>query len=385
MAAVRPVPRAQVLRFRLAGHQLASRRPPGDLLSVAGACGVRNTPPGSSVLALGARLTNLAPEAIDAALADQKSLVEVLGPRISPWIVPTTDLSVFTLGALPRDDASLRGVLTNHVGVLDRAGLTAADALELAVQAAQAELADGMLTRGALSAGMTRRLPAALNVACRACKSTHVQESLFRLVGVAGVFVIVRDGKESLYAAANAWLGAAPADDPRAARAELLRRYLACFGPSTARHFAEWVGIGTAEAREDWEGMAKRLVEVTIDSQAAWVHADDFAHLGNPPAADGARLLPPYDAYLDQRDRAVLLPDRELHRRVWTILGNPGVVVDDGEIVATWRPQKKGKRLGLNVEAFRPLGPETRAEIEAEAALLAPLRGCTSAAVSLVE
>lgn len=385
MTAVRQVTREQVLRFRLGGHHLDRRRPAGDLVTAAAACRIRNTPPGSAVLALGARVDALTADAFHDALTEQKSLVEVLSVHISPAIVPASDLAVFTIGALPREEVSLRWVLTNHTGVLDRAGMSATEALERAVDAARAELAEGMLSRGALSAGMTRRLPAALNVNCRACKSTHVQESLFRLVGVAGVFVIVRMGKENLYASTDQWLGAAPDGDAEVARAELLRRYLACFGPSTPEQFAGWVGMAASEARDDWARLADRLVEVSLDGQRAWLHADDLTRLESPPMADGVRLLPPYDAYLDQRDRATLLPDKELHRRVWTILGNPGVVIEDGQIVATWRPQKKGKRLGLSVEAFGPLSPATRDEIEAEAALLAPLRGCTSAAVTFAD
>lgn len=60
---------------------------------------------------------------------------------------------------------------------------------------------------------------------------------------------------------------------------------------------------------------------------------------GTPPGPAGVRLLPPYDSYLDQRDRETLLPDKALHRRVWRILGNPGVVLADGHIVRLWRPQ----------------------------------------------
>jgi hypothetical protein len=344
---------------------------------------MRNTPPGSALPALNARMEGLTADAVDAALGEDKTLVEVLGMRISPWIVPTRDIAIFTLGALPTDEASLRGVLTNHTGALDKAGMSATDALALAVQAAQAELADGMLTRGALSAGMTRRLPDVLNVACRSCKSTHVQESLFRLVGVRGAFAIVRMGKENLYAPTDQWLGGSSATDPAAARAALLRRYLRCFGPSTAEHFAAWVGIGAAEAHRDWATLAEQLVEIDVEGQHSWLHADDLARFEKPATSDGARLLPPYDAYLDQRDRATLLPDKALHRRVWTILGNPGVVIDDGQIVATWRPKKQGKRLGLNVEAFGTVSPSLRAEIEHEAALLAPVRGCTSATVTI--
>ena len=186
--------RDQVLAFRLAGHHLLSRRPLRDLADVAAACGIRNTPPGSSLLALHARVAELTPAAVDEALAETKSLVEVLAMRISPHLVPAQDLALFTLGALPTDEASLRGVLNTFAAQLDRAGISASDALARATEAASAELADGPLARGALSAGMTRRLPEALSLFCRACASTHVFESLFRLVGVGGTWVITRSG-----------------------------------------------------------------------------------------------------------------------------------------------------------------------------------------------
>jgi hypothetical protein len=93
------------------------------------------------------------------------------------------------------------------------------------------------------------------------------------------------------------------------------------------------------------------------------------------------RLLPPYDSYLDQRDRETLLPDKATHSRVWRSLGNPGVVLADGQVAGLWRPQKKGKRLTLTVETLTPVSRGIRAEIEAEAALLAPYRGCGSTSV----
>lgn len=374
--------RDRVLAFRLAGHHLIERRPLRQLTDVAGACGVRNTPPGSSLLALHARVADLTPAAVDAALTDSRTLVEALGMRISPHLVPAPDLAVFTLGALPAEEASLRGALSNFTAQLDRAGLTATAALAQATEAAQAELEDGPLARGALSAGLTRRLPAALGQFCRACGSTHVFESLFRLVGVRGVWVIARSGKQTVYVRTDQAIGAVPSGDPSTLRTELLRRYLRCFGPSTARDFGDWVGIGTAEAQHAWDQIADRLAEVDVDGRRAWICADDLAAFESPPQPAGARFLPPYDAYLDQRDRVTLVPDKAGHRQVWAILGNPGGLLLDGELVGTWRPQKKGRRLNLAISAFSPLSPGARAEIEAEAVLLGPIRDCTAVAVT---
>lgn len=372
------VTREQILAFRLAGHHLIERRPPAELADVAGACGIRNTPPGSSLLALHARLADFSPVAVDRALAETRMLVEVLGMRISPHLVPTRDLALFTLGALPAQEASLRGVLNTFTARLDRAGISATDALNLATEAASSELAAGPLSRGALSAGMTRRLPEALSLFCRACGSTHVFESLFRLVGVRGVWLITRSGKQSGYVRTDQWLDAVPTGDHASLRTELLRHYLRCFGPSTAREFGDWVGIGAAEAQQDWDSISERLVEVDVAGRRAWICADDLPTVESPPEPMGVRLLPPYDAYLDQRDRLTLIPDKARHRQVWAVLGNPGGLLVDGELAGTWRSQKKGRRLKIAVSAFNPLSPRTRTEIEAEAALLGPIRDCTS-------
>ena len=373
--------RDQVLAFRVAGHQLTARRPLREVADVAGGCGIRNTPPGSSLLALHARVVDLTPTVVDRALVETRELVEVLGMRISPHLVPTTDIGVFTLGALPATEASLRGVLNTFTAHLDQAGITATDALAQATDAACAELEDGPLARGTLSAGLTRRLPAALSRFCRTCGSSHVYESLFRLVGVGGTWVITRSGKQAVYVRSDQWLGAVPSGDRATLRSELLRRYLRCFGPSTPRDFGDWVGVGTAEAQQDWDRIADELVEVDIDGRRAWLHADDLSTFGSPPEPAGVRFLPPYDAYLDQRDRLTLVPDKARHRQLWAVLGNPGGLLVDGELGGTWRPQKKGRRLTITVAVFSPLASIERREIEAEAALLGPIRGCTSVEV----
>ncbi len=383
MAAVLRADRAQVLAYRLDSHNLNHRRPPSALLEVAGACGVRNTPPGSAVLAMHARITGLRPDTVDRALAEDKTLVEVLGMRSSPHVVPARDVAVFTLGALPADEESLQASLLTLAPALAQAGMPATEALQQAAEVARQELDGRMLARGALSGAMTRRLPEVLCPWCEGCGTLHVGESLFRLVGVRGVFVIaLRPDKGSVYVRTDQWLSAAPDSGRGAARAELLRRYLRCFGPSTADHFAAWAGIASADAQCSWDDVADHLVAVDLDGRRAWLHAADAARFEAPPQAEGVRLLPPYDSYLDQRDRETLLPDKALHRRFWRSLGNPGVVLVDGYIAGLWRPRKQGKRLAVTVETLTPVSQQVRTEIEAEAALLAPYRGCTSVGVT---
>ena len=92
--------------------------------------------------------------------------------------------------------------------------------------------------------------------------------------------------------------------------------------------------------------------------------------------------MPPYDVYLQLRDRETIVPDKIWQKQIWVALGNPGVVLVDGELAGTWRPQKKGKKLLLKVELFHPISPAAHPLIEQEAELIAPFKGCTSVEVS---
>ena len=116
------------------------------------------------------------------------------------------------------------------------------------------------------------------------------------------------------------------------------------------------------------------LAEVDAAGTQALVLADDAGVLADPPQADGVRLLPPQDPYLQQRDRAMLLADTTLHPRVWRPVRPPGVVLAAGQPVATWRSRRAGKHLAMTVEPLGRLPAPTRAAIRAEADRVALLR-----------
>jgi hypothetical protein len=123
---------------------------------------------------------------------------------------------------------------------------------------------------------------------------------------------------------------------------------------------------------------------VRFDGAEHWLHQADVPLLMEPPAPRGVRLLQPYDAWLQQRDRGTLLSDAKLRREIWRSSGNPGAVLANGELVASWRPRKRGKRLTVTITPFARLAASIRADIEREAATLAPFRDCTSVDVSFL-
>jgi hypothetical protein len=380
--------RRQVLAFRLRRQHLARRLGAARMAEVTATCSVRNSPPGSAQVALLARVNGVSEERVSEALSDRR-LVEVHGPRMVPALVRPEDMAVFTVGGIGSDDASLRETIGSKVTAkrLAEADIRPTEALARVVEAAQAELAGGARSRGALSAAMTARLPEMMSLWCQVCGSRHVDEGLFRLPGAVGVYCIApRSGRGVCYVRVDEWLGIKiPAVGSAAARdagRELLRRFLRCYGPATPGDFADWTRIGVADARRRFTELADDLQEVSWDGQKGSVLREDIDELRGARPPSGVRLLPPSDPYLLARDRATLIPDPSMRKVVWPAIGAPGTLVVDGEIVAAWRSQKKGTVLRVQIRYFdRPVANATGL-IEQEAQLLAELRGCRTAEVT---
>lgn len=387
--------RSQILGFRLASHHLAARLPAGSLLTAAGACGVQNTPPGTAALALHARVAGPAPDDIDRALAVDKTLLQAWSMRAAPYVFPTADAVVFMAGVLPKDEESLRAFILGAGAGLDRVGISATDlvartAAELPAVLDRRELDKdelGFEIAGRVAPGLASRRRAAWRSPSPYAAGQSLGESLVRfalaVVALQGAVCFApRSGNTATFLRTDQWLGAPlPPVEHDQARAELVRRYLHCYGPYTARYFAEWAGIAPAQAAQAWRLIEHKLLEARLDGRPAWFLECDLPGLTSATMPHGVRLLPPHDPYLQVRDRATLVPDRDLHRHLWRASGNPGVVLVDGECVGAWRPRKQGRRLHLVIERFAWVPKRTRRAVEAEAATLAPFKGCDAAVV----
>jgi hypothetical protein len=338
--------RAETLAFRAAGHGLDQRRPPGHLAPAAAAIGFRRTK--DTALALAARVEGAGDEDLHHALATEE-LVVVYGARGTRMVVPEADADVFTRGVAPADEASLRAAVPGaFLRRLDAAGLSVTDALSAVVEAVRQVLDGGPRSRGETATAVTRALPEVLTPPCRGrCPDPHVEDSLFRLAGVAGTMRFYGDS-DDLVAMPEA--SASTSDE---ARRELLRRYLRCHGPSTPATFAAWAGIGVADAARSFAALGDDAVPAAPATRCA-----------------GIRLLPPYDPYLLDRDRATLVPDRAGQRILWRAAANPGVVLVDAEPAAAWRTRTKAGRRTLDLQLL-PGGPSVDMDaVQEEAAMV---------------
>lgn len=379
--------REQVLAFRLASHNLTRRLGPGSVVDAATPCGIQETPTGSAALAFAARVEGLTPGAVEHALVEDRTLVTLWSVRGAPYVVPARDLDVFTAGALPLDTTSFEQSLGGWADALADAGVDPFETLGRMIDAAR-DLLDGeTLGVNDLRDRLYDRVPSLATARRPGGAHADMPEPLFRAVGIAGAVCIVAGrGTDAELARTDQWLRPAPREpDRRAARAELARRFLHCYGPATAQWFADWTGRSLADAKDAFSLIEDELVEVAVDRKRAWLLGRDRDALGSPPELDGTRLLPVQDPFLQQRDRSTLVPGAPSRRKLWQPVRGPGGVLVDGEIIGTWRARTKRPRLEVSVEPFSRLARTTRDAIAAEAERIAPFRGCETAEVGFAE
>jgi hypothetical protein len=171
--------------------------------------------------------------------------------------------------------------------------------------------------------------------------------------------------------------------EPRRALGRLVERFLWLFPGADQPGVGRWWG-GRATMRP----VIKELDVATVDIEGSkgLVLAKDAATLDATKPFTGVRLLPGFDAYVNDLPRRVeaLLPvDR--HDDVHRVAGwvSPVVVVD-GRVAGTWK-LASGKRGGIDVTPFGRLRSGVKNEIAAEADRIAaflarPLRVDVAAA-----
>lgn len=395
-ASVAKVRTSDVVAFRLRAHHLVHRQPADRLHAVAGACGVQNSPPGSTLLALHARVEGVTADRIGRLVGEERSLLQTWCMRGAPFHFPTVDAPIFTTGVLPTTQTARLHLLAGVEPALSRLGL----GLDEIVETAAAEIGDVLSRRrlaiDELGEQLAERVAGRLSPVQRAtwCEAgpyaanqplgEAVVHFCLRILTLRGLVCMApRSQNRAPFVLLGEWLGhALPQDDPEGWRAALLRRYLHCYGPSTRKDFATWLGVHVGDVDPWWNPVADELTPVEVDGRRSWILTDDLAALQSESELRGVRLLPPSDPYTQMRDRDSIVEARH-HREVWQAVGSPGAVLADGRIVGTWRPRKVGHSLTFKVRTFQSLDARLREELHEEADGVAELRGASAITVEL--
>lgn len=358
--------REQVLAFRLSRHRLDTRGDPD--LAEAAACPVSEVSRGTGLLALGARSDRVTGAEYRRAVDDGRLIVAPT-LRAALHLVAADDLGRFGRDLIAEDGDGLLEQLGStarrHLGVV---GVPVDEALAEVADATAAAFAGGRsLSRDALHDELRGRVRGVLLPWCPGCDSHHVSPMLWRYAGVKVGMRLDSSGRMRG--------GGLP---PPGEAADAARRFLSHYGPSTRDDFRAWAGLSVALAASVWKLIETDLEPVDLEGRGTWLLAKDVGVLASPPTARGVRLLPPRDPYLQQPDRATLVPDPKVRKRLFRPVAGPGAVLVDGRLVGLWRQRLRQRRLEIEVEALEPIA---RPALEVEAARLADLR--EAAAVTL--
>ena len=347
----------QVLAFRLARSGLAARTAPD--LAAAARCPASDFARDAALLALAARTEAVTRDAYDRAV-DAGDLVVAHVVRGAIHAVAPDDHALHGRALLATGDDELGEQLGRQVQRLAAEhGFAPTDALEEVAAATQDALSGGAaLDRTELHEALRQRVRPELMPWCKGCGSHHVAPMLWR-------YGTVRAGVR--LDAGRRYRQGRPGRAPAAA--EAVRRFLGFYGPATPGAFAEWAGLARPHAQRLWDRVAGDLVEV---DRGRWLLRGDLADLESPPAAEGVRLLPAGDPYLQKANRPLLAPGAELRKRLFRPVASPGAVLRDGRLAGLWRAKAKGRATEITVE---PLGRLARGAVAEEAERVAALRG----------
>ncbi len=152
--------------------------------------------------------------------------------------------------------------------------------------------------------------------------------------------------------------------DPTEARAEIFRRYLAAFGPSSRRDMVAWSMMHVPEIQRALDRLELRRFR---DEQGRELLDVPRAPLPDADTPAPVRFLPKWDnVLLAWADRTRVLPEQ--YRK--TVIRLNGDVAQtflvDGFVAGTWRAEN-GR---VEIEPFAPLSRAAKREVEDEAARL---------------
>jgi hypothetical protein len=145
---------------------------------------------------------------------------------------------------------------------------------------------------------------------------------------------------------------------------QMVRRYLAAFGPATVADARAWSGV--SGLREVFEQVRPKLRTYADESGQELF---DVPH-ALTPAADlpaPVRFLPEFDAtLLAYADRSRVMTD-QVRRQVCVGAAVAATVLVDGTVAATWTRSRTDGTAALTVQPLRPLSSSDLRAIEAEA------------------
>ena len=320
-------------------------------------------------LAVHARSEGVAPADVEGALYEERNIVRLLAMRRTLWAVPR-ELVPVVLAAATRTVAARErkrlegyvrdsGISTRPGAWITRAGKAALAAVEARGEAMTSEVvADVPVLAKKLRVG-SGRWTLAQSAGSRVLPQLAMDGLLVR-GRPRGTWI----SPQFRWVATETWLGG-PIEqvDPAHAQIDLLRRWLASFGPATEVDIRWWTGWTAREARAALAAIPH--VEVELGGATGYVLAGDLESTAPPEPT--AALLPTLDpTTMGWKERDWYLGPHG--PTLFDSNGNAGPTVWwDGRVVGGWSQRRDGE---IAFELLEDVGRDARTAIDAEAARL---------------
>jgi Winged helix DNA-binding domain len=356
-------------------HHLAATARAGVVEAARDLVGLHATDPATVYLAAQARMAVPEVAAVERALYDDRALVRILGMRRTMFVEPVELMPVVQAACTDAIAVQQRRLLLDMVG---RAGL--ADDPAAWVEEVGTATVKALEARGGATATEVAQDDPRLRqqIVVAEGKPYEARQSVVTRI----LLVLAAEGRivrgrprgswvsgQYRWSVVDAWLpDGVPQWSTQTAQVELVRGWLAAFGPGTVADLKWWTGLTLGQVRR---ALAEAgTVEVDLDGTPGLVLADDLDPV--PAPQPWAALLPSLDpTTMGWAGRDFFLGP---HRPVlFDRNGNAGPTIWwDGRVVGGWAQRSSGE---VALRLLEDVGTEATAAIEAEAARLADWLG----------
>jgi uncharacterized protein YcaQ len=315
------------------------------------------TAPTSPYLSLWARVPDFQRQELEDALYERRELARVHCMRMTVHAVPSDEVPFFLQAYVERHaQTEFRG----WESLLVQAGMCQEGEAEALLKQLHRQVLDALAEKGPSTVRQISQAVPELKTKIQhdVGKSYEgafsIGSRLMLTMSMLGLLVRARPRgtwRSNLYeyAALSDWLPDVDPESvtPQEARAWLVRRYLAAFGPTTLDDVQWWTGFSKGETEEALGALKPAAVEVAIEGlgDGHLMLADDAQRLRDfvRPDVPHVLFLPGLDPYImGYRDRRRFLASKH-HAKVFDRAGNamPTVWVN-GRVVGTWGQRKDG-------------------------------------------
>ncbi len=349
----------QVNAWRMKQHGLTRRANKSDMVGVVRRLGaVQAQLMSAAELQLWARVTDVSSEYVQASLWESRTLVKSWLLRGTLHLMAADDYPLY-IAALTTLKHFRRGSwLKSH-------DLTSGE-LDAMLAAIPHVLTDTGISREALAEAISQeaKLPKLKD------KLLSGWAALLKPASFSGDLCFGPSvGQNVTFVNPHIWLGEWESVEPNAALAEILRRYLTVYAPSTPDEFARWFGFEPSDAKRVFKSIEGELSAVDVGGWKATVLSATLADIQASASAGVVRLLPYFDIYtiaVAPHVEALMSPQHKalVYRPQGWI--SPVVVVD-GRIVGVWEYETKKVKLTVKISLFEPLTPANKEVLDSEA------------------